>query len=723
MSRIVRILSAAVVLFVLSLVGVWTAGRLSPGYTLDLGPVEWGRIQGANDWEEHGDYSYRWTQGQTRFRLPALGTPRRLTLRLDGSRPAGIDAAPVVVELDGRAVVTFTPPAGPHLYHLAYDGPAAWEWETVVGLRTAPFSTAGDPRELGVIVDRLHFSPPLLPPAPAWALVLAWTALGLAVAGLGKSLGWRRLWSGLLAVLVLLAMGALLTWNRPAALPWAGVLLLTALAGNAVALAFRTRQGAGAEVETAEDEVAELPGYLVDGRPGAFALAVLILGLAVSTLPLLAPWLPGERSWALQLLEPYYPSPGLIPRPIARTFPLLAVGVAAIPAVNRELRQVIAWGCAAGRGLTRALRPAGRWLLLGLLFVPLGYLLRARLLWGDGPSLIGRIGAGYLFNEPEMLPFFLNGTLYRWMEQWWGWSVPDVYTLTSLACGALYVALAGVLGAALGRDRFERGFVFGLLATLATVQFGFGYLENYGYVTVAMLALLWQMVRCLRGRGSPVAVAVLWVVACACHLQALLLGPAVLYTLVRAWATAPPGRRWRQVLTVVGAGVATAGLLFGLFVASGYRVAHLWEGSWTRGNNPYFLVPLQSADTYTLFSLTHLANLVNEHLLVAPVVLPLLLLVAVWYRRKVSWRDPVVIALALAAAGLLLFASTLYPDLSAAADWDLFAPVALPYTLLAGLLFTRAVPEGGGKRYAATVLLVAAGAHAGMWVLLNAMVL
>jgi hypothetical protein len=724
MSHLTRILSAAVVLFLLALAGVWTAGLLSPGYTLDLGPQEWGRIQDANDWEEHGSFTYRWTQGVTRFRLPVLGTPRRLTLRLDGSRPPGVDPAPVALELDGHPVVTLTPPAGPYLYHIAYDGPSAWQWETVVEVRTTPFHTANDPRELGVIVDWLHFSPPLLAPGPAWVLIALWTGLGIAVAVLGLVLGWPRLWSGIMAVLALLAMSALLAGDRPAALPWTGLLLAVALAGNAVAWGFRVKE-TGAAPERLHEAGEPLGSALQtsDGRPGAFALVVLILALAVATLPLLASWLPSGGSWALQMLEPFYPVTGPIPRRIERWLALIAVALVAIPAVNREVRQLVAWLWEAGRRLTPRVRPAGRWLLLGLLFVPLAYALRAQVLWGDGPSLVGRIGAGYLFNEPEMLPFFLHGMLYRWTEQLWGWSVPDVYTLTSLVCGALYVALAAALGDALGRDHFERSFVFGLLATLATIQFGFGYLENYALVTVALLALFWQMIRCLRGQGSPVPVAVLWVVACACHLQALLVGPAVLYTVIRAWKMAPVGKRWRPVLAALAGGVITAGLLLGLFLAGGYDIGHLFQGNWARGNNPYFLVPLQSNDTYTLFSLQHLANLVNEHVLVAPVVLPLLLVVALWHRRQVSWRDPVLIVLALSAAGLLLFASTLYPDLSAATDWDLFAPAALPYTLLAGLLFTRAVPEGAGKRYAATVLLVAAGIHAGMWVLLNARML
>jgi hypothetical protein len=368
------------------------------------------------------------------------------------------------------------------------------------------------------------------------------------------------------------------------------------------------------------------------------------------------------------------------------------------------------------------------------LFVPLGYALRAKVLWGDGPHLIAHISAGYRFKEAELLPFLAHASAFRWTERLWGWSVPDVYTAVSLAAGALYVTFSAALSDSLGRTpeggqtggraRLVRAFVFGLLCTLATIQFGFGYLENYAFVTVALLALLWRMVCCLQDRGSPASVVALWVLACACHLQALLLGPAVLYTVVRAWRSSPSGRaRWRGIGVTVLAGVLAVLALAGLLLAAGYDPSSLFRGGWSRGNNPYLFVPLRSDATYTLFSLRHLANLVNEHVLVAPVVLPLLLAVLFCYHRRISWRDPVLIGVALSAAGLLFFASTMYPDLGPAMDWDLFAPVALPYTLLAGLVFARAVPRDRDVGYGATVLLASAGIHTVLWVLLNARLL
>lgn len=732
MQRLWRILLGTVALVLLSLAGVWVAGRLSPAYTLDLGPQEWGRIQNSNEWEETADgaFTYRWTKDVTRFRLPALGTPRRLTLRLTG-RPEGMEPAEVTLALDGHDVVRFVPPGAPHLYHIAYDGPTSTRWETVVELRTIPFSPPGDPRELGVAVDRLHFSPPLGAIAPNWALVGLLAAVGLAAILLAEALGWPPYTGGVVAVLPVLGLSALLTWARPAALPWAGLTLATLLAAVGVAVLWaERRKTAEAQPQAANGERAILPfpeeRATSDGRPDALALALVMLAVLLALLPLLGRYLPGGDPdggfWALHMRDPFYPQIGPIPRRLQPWLPLVAVAFAAVPALNCELRHLGRWLWETGETLTGRVRPAGRRLLLGLLFVPLGYLLRARILWGDGAHLIARIGAGYRFAEPEMLPFFLQSMLYQWTSTWWGWSVPDTYTLTSLVLGALYIALAAALGHTLGRNRFEKAFVFGLLGTLAIVQFGFGYLENYGYVTIAFLALFWQMVRCLRGEGSSAMLVALWVLSGTCHLQALLLGPAVLYVFIWTLRQTPAGgARRRQGLLAAAAGLVSAAALMGLFLAGGYNIGDLLRGAWSRGNNPYLFVPLQAeAPYYTLFSLRHLANVLNEHLFVAPVVLPLLVLVAAWHPRRVPWREPVFIALALSAAGLLLFASTLYPDLGAPMDWDLLGVSALPYTLLAGLAYNRAVPEGRGKRYAATVLLVAAGVHAGMWVLQNA---
>lgn len=735
MHRFWRIIAGTSILFLLALAGVWSAGRLSPGYTLDVGGREWGRIQNTNDWQETEDrsFTYRWTKALTRFRLPVLGTPRRLTLRLAG-RPEGIDTAEVLLVLDGHEAARFAVPAGTHLYHLAYDGPSAGSWETVVELRTAPFSPPGDPRELGVAVDRLHFSPPLLPLRPNWVLVGLLTAAGAVLLLLGELLEWPRYLGFILATLLVLGLSALLAWDRPRMLPWAGLALATLLLAVGVAALWAHRTGrrravtSGLPPEGKQGPPATEPVVRPDGRPGALAVGLLMLALLVAVLPLLAHWLPGGNPdggfWSLHMLDSS-PSAEPLPRRIEPWLPLVLVALVAVPALNRDLRLLGRCLWEVGERATRRVRPAGRRLLLGLGFVPLGYALRAQVLWGDGAHLIARIGAGYRFAEPEMLAFFFHSLLYRWTSAWWGWSVADTYTLTSLAAGALYVALAAGLGDALGRSRFEKAFICGLLGTLTIVQFGFGYLENYAFVTLALMALFLQMVRCLRGQGSVAAVVALWVLAVACHLQALLLGPAVLYTAAHAVRRAGAAReRRREALLAVAAGLVPSAALAGLFLLGGYDLGQLLQGNWARGNNPYLLVPLQAeAPYYTLFSLRHLANVLNEHLFVAPVVLPLLVLVTLGYPRRVPWRDPLFIALLLSAAGLFLFASTLYPDLSAPMDWDLFGVSALPYTLLAGLVFTRAVPEGHGRRYAGLALLASAGVHAAMWVLQNARML
>ncbi|MBN1484623.1 MAG: hypothetical protein JXA37_07865 [Chloroflexia bacterium] len=706
-----RLLLGVLVLFLVALAGVCTAGRLSPGYTLDLGPGEWGRLQGFYDWEDNGLYTYRWTTSRARIRLPVLGAPRRLTLRLDGSRPPAFETAAVTLWLDGRPALRIEPAPGPHLYHLVYEAPSAWRWESVLELRTETFQPPGDARHLGGIVDRLHASRPLRPTGLLWPLVLLWSAVGLAALALSWALGWP-LEAGLALGLSLeLLLSLLLARFLPAVLPWAGLLLGVLLGAALVGRLFRGRSALGWARSSRRRE-----------RPWApFALACLLLALVLALLHLLTPYLPVGGSWALQVLEPFYAPAGPFPRSLLRWLPLLAVACAAIPRFNRDLRRLVRGLIRLGHRLAPRLRPPGRWLLLGLLFVPLGYALRSRVLWGDGPHLIAHIGAGYRFKEAEILAFFSQATLYQWAERLWGWRVEDVYVLSGVVLGALYVALAAALSEEVARGRFGRVAAFALLATLATVQFGFGYLENYTFVTVALLALFWQMLRVLRGRGRPALVLALWVLACACHLQALLVGPAVLYTLVRAWQDLPAGAPRRLLLgRLLLAGALPLLALVALLSAGGYDWAALVQGGWTRGNNPYVLVPLRSPDGYSLFSLRHLANLLNEHLLVAPVVLPLLALLVLWAPRRVPWRDPALRALLLAAVGLLLFASLMYPDLGAAMDWDLFAPVALPYTLLCGYLLDRVVADGEAKRYGVTVLLVYAAVHAALWVLLNA---
>jgi hypothetical protein len=161
-------------------------------------------------------------------------------------------------------------------------------------------------------------------------------------------------------------------------------------------------------------------------------------------------------------------------------------------------------------------------------------------------------------------------------------------------------------------------------------------------------------------------------------------------------------------------------------------------------------VPLLRVTTewqhYTMFSLGHLLDWANEHFLISTFGLPLLLLAAVTdiiSRRKSRGASRVggpstgdfqpkpgdsgvTQFLIIASLAYLLLTFVWNPDYGGRRDWDLFAPSAFVYTLLAGYLLAsqlgdrRQSPESSCTLARVARLLIATSAlHATAWIYYN----
>jgi len=148
------------------------------------------------------------------------------------------------------------------------------------------------------------------------------------------------------------------------------------------------------------------------------------------------------------------------------------------------------------------------------------------------------------------------------------------------------------------------------------------------------------------------------------------------------------------------------------------------------GGDGTLFVPLAGISSpferYTMFSLEHVEAFANELLLVAPV--GLVLAVAAWLRRSDGGERGRGTAAVLAAfVGTLAYAflfnpdmMVFYPSLGALAEWDLFAFLAGPATVLA-LWRVRSALQPTDLRDGALLAAAAASlVHGLAWVVFNA---
>jgi tetratricopeptide (TPR) repeat protein len=352
------------------------------------------------------------------------------------------------------------------------------------------------------------------------------------------------------------------------------------------------------------------------------------------------------------------------------------------------------------------------WLWGGLAAAVVVFLL-AWLLKGHGvrvpalvPTLVVVVGGGLLFWLGRQEAHFLGDGLMRieslrqgtfiWQFEPLGITVPFligevlrgmdpevIFAGLSVASGILYLLLALWLARTVTSQPAERVLVFGLLALAGTTRLFYGYVETYPLLALITAAYLVLGVRFVRGKGSALAPALAGSAAFAVHTSAILLLPSLLVML--------GGRRAQSRLRWLALLVPLAVLLVGhLYLASrGSSLVDLLSGYGAQilpladGVGPQVQAPV--------FSLRHLSDLVQAQLLVGPFAALFVLILLLAGGGRFLGSD----GRFLLAAGVpwLLFAVLYNHQLGAARQWDVFAPAALPWIMIAALLVLR-VPRG-----------------------------
>ena len=439
--------------------------------------------------------------------------------------------------------------------------------------------------------------------------------------------------------------------------------------------------------------------------------ALRLLALFLVGLSLAAPLLREEMAWGL------WPAVYL---PLGWRWTLAAV--AALLAL---------FGDRIPTGRLRAVRigsPRARWLLALASAVPF-YLFRIQhLRWGDAYILIHaiphpQVSLTYTWQAP--LDLFIHAKAWALGNWLFGWPDPTpVYWIVSTAAGVIFMWVLLGLASWLGRDRAERVILLGLIASLGLIQLFFGYIENYSLMAVGVLIYIWLALRAVRGEVALIWPATALALTHAFHPSTIVLAPSLLYLTWQIWRQ--PSRSagaWRLITQIALPYLLVFTGVVAFMTAGGHGLAALLGADAPGGGDRNWFVPLFQTSTrwehYTMFSLGHLADIVNEHLLVAPVVWPGLLLAVTFVRRRLPWRDPAFRLLLLVASLYTLLTIAWNVDYGGQRDWDLFAPAALPAAILLGYVLARALPERRALRAAGWALIAAQLFHTALWVYQN----
>ncbi len=269
-------------------------------------------------------------------------------------------------------------------------------------------------------------------------------------------------------------------------------------------------------------------------------------------------------------------------------------------------------------------------------------------------------------------------------------------------------------------------------------------------ISLGLILTLYLCVRCLRGQTSLVWPSLALAVTNAFHPSTVVLWPAVAYLAWRVAGWQPSKARkvrvWAKVILpplLIFAGLSA------LMMAGGHGPDAMLANDRPGGADGIPFVPLFQVTTewqhYTLFSIAHLLDWSNEHFLISPFGLFLLLLAfAHRISRRRSLEPPqdnsrlhhdlryprgdagIAPYLIIASVAYLVLTFVWNPDYGGRRDWDLFAPSAFVYTSLAASLLARQLGDGHDSRQGRTILaranrlLIAVSAlHTIAWVYYN----
>jgi hypothetical protein len=168
-------------LLLVSLVVLFLAYQVRTPLEVDVGATgDEAYLSGFHDPESAGDISYRWSSDSSFVRLPGIAAraPTMLRLRLNGSRPIGVDAPRVTVLANGHDLCSFSASQDFESYEVPVNGQIlGLSGDLEIEVRADSFVPAeraggSDLRRLGVMVDyvALDLQPlsasPVLPPVP-----------------------------------------------------------------------------------------------------------------------------------------------------------------------------------------------------------------------------------------------------------------------------------------------------------------------------------------------------------------------------------------------------------------------------------------------------------------------------------------------------------------------------------------------------------------------------
>ncbi|MCK4403761.1 MAG: tetratricopeptide repeat protein [candidate division Zixibacteria bacterium] len=334
-------------------------------------------------------------------------------------------------------------------------------------------------------------------------------------------------------------------------------------------------------------------------------------------------------------------------------------------------------------------------------------------LLGDSFLRAREINLGGKLSFTAPLDFLLHVKAAKFLS----WDAFQTYAVFSVLSGVVFLFLILLLGDMMGKDNKERVLIFLVIITMGTSQLFFGYVESYTLVYVAMTLYIFFSLGYLKNKNGLILPTLFFLLTFSLHLFAITLLPSLLYLIFSKRPETTETEKNKGKLTKLL--LSTSMVLIvgaGLFLLQSYNPERKGLGS-------YLIFPLGKGESfYSLFSFSHLLDLINHQLLVSPVGILILLTTVLAFFKRINLKESVVRFLLVVSICGLAYAFLVDPKLGYPRDWDLSAFTGLGYTFLGLYIFLnywRGI-KTGDLRYVILTLLFTSLISTVPWIYVNA---
>ena len=411
---------------------------------------------------------------------------------------------------------------------------------------------------------------------------------------------------------------------------------------------------------------------------GQWENTAIILSILFLVILGISSFLPKERLWGINHLS-YYP--------LWFRISVISIGLLIfIPLVNQILQKVLKKYIITAFSLLVEKRKYLGYPIIIFSFILFFHLFRTRTHFlGDGASIISYINSGVLSTKwTQPLGIWIYLSAYHLLNRFSNFDAATLFTLISYLCGAVFVFFALRLAKLLGQIASTKLFVFLVLLFMGGIQLFFGYAEYYPLLYSGILIYLFYSIKYLEREVSLFLPLSIFLVLLPIHFSSLYLFPSAIFIFLF-------GREENKSVFKSNKVWVVSAVLIPIFA---FLIFYFRRNGWY---SLQFILPLFKgnyyAPDYTLFSLPHLLDFLNQQFLVSPIGFLLFLIFLILRPKSLDLKDKTFQFLLIVSIFQLLFNFVIDPGLGAARDWDLFASTGLGYTVLALYVFSKIPPH------------------------------